>query len=989
MKAHSSGRCSSPSAIHRGVAKTAKGYPAGLCSTLISSPALLLSSLVVAGACSVGGIEPSILGVYESSDGYGMIYIGDSVSYSRLGANLAARGDECELSLIGGGLGTVNVQAGNLDTAGDENCGVTASDSSLGQLTLPTFEASTSKNSAKYTTGDDELRIHQSYSESRNSDSLNDRTIYHPGLITAAQGFWCDEEDEEDQTLAGCFEVDEGTARLDFVDNFAIGVKSMIFSNRDWGRVYADDVDRPVYFEYDADADPYHIGYFRFDDTPVVIMEPGTYYISHAQFDGVNLLVRAVDDDGNALGDGSGKVKLYINNTRLDDDATTASTENFFDGYVCMNMDVVEELTSLDDLSCDYQNRDVVTNTDNVRADRLAIFIYNDFLSLDDDGSNVAASIYVADGYFRVDAEDTTIVGEIIAEDILIKNEESITLAYQDTGTFAELYTGGTVARSGEFSLANTASASQTSSGDYVYVPSQTDNTSESGITGHIKAFALQDDGTTSSTASWDANALMTADLRRERLWSTDADGALVKLTALDDEAFAISNSLSANTIIEYTIDPNYQEGAYLGSRDSSAMIGAPYISQPVVMGGIVVFQTDDGFVYGIDGSSGELKWGYIPRPLVAGLQDYNSFYSTHPMAGQLAVLTDSDSSTSGYLVGTGQSGDLHYALKIDGSGNLSSALWTDQRSANLAHSPLLMKIGSTPYAIWLAGNSTVVARSLSSSPTEKTYDVSNRLEDSDSQLTAAPMAVVDYVLDSSGNARVQRADLYLGDSDGYIYQGELVSGSSLNNNYRISTLGHIGTSSSASDAVLYLEHATKSSAEYVTAQSSTRLKTFRMPSDDDDYRPDWTSYAGGSGYWDESGTAYTAETTFTPNTEHIQKLPSSGATITDRVTIAASVIFLPVQEETETSCNAYYYLYRLEDGYFPGNTLYRTDLTYDNVLIGTGTAYQANLMVLNNKVVVQGSSDTNLGGISGVDDVFSFTTAPSGRSGWREVTSE
>ncbi|WP_221796031.1 hypothetical protein [Oceanobacter mangrovi] len=890
----------------------------------------LCSAIVIAGACSTAGVTGAVMGVFDG----GSVEINDGSASSWKESD-----DLCNVTFSGGA--NVNVLSDDYYGSSKSDCGIEPSDTTIDRLDLPDYESTDSTKTLKVKNSTTYIYIDGTKYQQRSSK-------------------WCIGSSDCGYTQVDAVQFpDLSTGTVDYVT----------LTNSDWASISLETDSQALYLSYSSSQDSYHIGELSIANGGTLIMEPGTYFIDSLEVDSSYLVVKTKDQDGNALGDGSGQVKLYIKDQ---DD----SGNKIFNNGACINFE-----------NCDISDGSI--DTSGQYPERLAIFVYDGDLVLYD-RAKIAASLYADSGDIIIRSNSGfAFVGEMLGENISVINNSGVDFVYQDTGTFAELYSSASSGRDGEFSLAGSAVADNVSTGDYVYIPSQTDNTDESGITGHLKAFAIQSDGETSSTASWDANSLMTADDRRTKLWSTDTDGNLVLLTALDDDAFAVSSTLSTDTIIEYTIDPSYGSGAYLGDRDSSSMMGAPYISQPVVMGDIVVFQTDDGFVYAVDSQSGALKWGFIPRPLVASLQLYDSFYSSHPMAGQIAVLNEDGAETAGFIVGSALSGSLHYALEVDGSGDLEQLLWVDERTSSNAHRPILMYVGSTPTATYIGDTSEIVARSLEQDYDEDSWDVANTLEDSDSSLVAEPIAVVEYVLDSSGNARVQEAELYAGDNAGYVYQTTLVSNSKFKTTVKLETLGNIGTNSNVSDPVLYLEHATETDAEYLTAQSTTRLKTFRIPSDDDEWLPDWTSYAGGSGYWDDSGSSYTSETTFTPNTEHIQKLPSSGATITDKLTIAASVVFLPVQVETTSSCDAYYYLYQLSDGYFPSNTIYSSSVVTDNVKVGTGAAYQANVMVLNGDVVVQGNSQNNTDSLLGIDDAFTFTSSPGGRSGWREVKDE
>ena len=235
----------------------------------------LFSAAVIAGACGSGGLEPSVMNVYGTDANTGYIYISTSTAASRLGSN-AAKGS-CDISISAGALDSVNVTSDKLDSGVDSNCGLTASDAMVTQLTLPTFETSSSPYSAKFSVADNQFRVNDNYQDiyaSEGTRLAGTTVLYHPGLIDEAIGYWCDEEAKDDQVIDECFEVSENTVRTGYVDDFAIGKESIILTNRDWSRLRFDGSgadDTPLYFQYDATKDPYHIDYLRFNTATYVI----------------------------------------------------------------------------------------------------------------------------------------------------------------------------------------------------------------------------------------------------------------------------------------------------------------------------------------------------------------------------------------------------------------------------------------------------------------------------------------------------------------------------------------------------------------------------------------------------------------------------------------------------------------------------------------------------------------------------------------------
>jgi hypothetical protein len=722
-----------------------------------------------------------------------------------------------------------------------------------------------------------------------------------------------------------------------------------------------------VYFKYNPASGPYYIGKLYMTNTAEVTFEPGDYYIGDWST-GSTIKVNVTSTGG----DGSGVVKLYVN--KMNWSNVNGS---------CINVS-----------SCTFP---LVTTDTAEHPERLYIYVIDgDFKT--NDRVNIAAGIYVQNGTMDFGNNSATFIGEALAKNITLQNGTPMSVIYKDTGIFSSLYAGSsstTSYKEGTYSLAAPAVHRVSTTGSLVYVPYQTDYYEKDDGTysytgGHLEAFPMNANGTTSSVATWDVNDKMSVWDRYAKLYSVNSTGSTVLFWFLDSAAFASTGSPSQTTIIRYTLDPTYSSSTYLGNRDPDTLIGQPYTTQPVIAENLnlVLFHTDDGFLYAVDATTGGLKWGFMPRANVAGLKDYDGFYKTHSMDGQIAVSEFSSGGSSyAYVVGSAKSGSLHYALKV--TANSVEQLWEDTTSGTVAHRPVIFQIGSTYYALYLTGSKDVVVHALTSGASPNTYTMSTS-----GTLTAAPIVLESF--DLSGSSRVQTLTLYLGDSSGYVYEKVLSSSGSASGS--LTTVGHMGTTSSVADPVLYLQTATLGGYDYLTAQTGTRLKTFRLPSSST-WKSKWISFIGESGFWNDSGSTYTKETLLTPKAEHVQTLPAN-AKVTDQVEIAESVVFLPLQVEVEAtgtreaSCDAYYYLYSLDDGYFPYNTLHNDSSVTDNVLIGTGKAFKPSITVKGDSPMLLGHSEQNLptgAGTTnlGVDDAFQFTRGEPGISGWRELVDE
>jgi hypothetical protein len=961
--------------------------------------ALLMSIVfplqVMAGACDIyttetkTSIEPGVFSVY--GNGAFEINDGDTASFS-------VQDDNCKLELSSDSLHVnVSTSSSTYYPTKKSDCGLQPTNASLEKLTSapPPFDFLGSNNRAPI------LKVSNSdfgitYKYFKNSGASSRTTLNY--YITNKDGLnstgWVSGNEAYclDRNTSKCLSVVDNSVILPVwtlgTTNYTAYLSNTL--QRDWDTIEADSdggsLEGILRFQYGALGQPYRIRYLKANNIEKVVFEPGEYYIE--QFDINDDTVISVE----GVGDGSGVVKLYINNgsekVNDQDKVFIESTSSDWKGNgVCVNV-----------LGCPSSDK----SHESVQyPEKLYIYVYTGNFILKD-RVNVAAGIYVANGSLDLKLNsDSYITGEMVAANISIQNNSGIELDYQDTGMFSELYsTGGsttlvTIAKEGTYSLAAPAVHRVSTTGSLVYVPYQTDYYEKDDGTysytgGHLEAFPMNANGTTSSVATWDVNDKMSVWDRYAKLYSVNSTGSTVLFWFLDSAAFASTGSPSQTTIIRYTLDPTYSSSTYLGNRDPDTLIGQPYTTQPVIAENLnlVLFHTDDGFLYAVDATTGGLKWGFMPRANVAGLKDYDGFYKTHSMDGQIAVSEFSSGGSSyAYVVGSAKSGSLHYALKV--TANSVEQLWEDTTSGTVAHRPVIFQIGSTYYALYLTGSKDVVVHALTSGASPNTYTMSTS-----GTLTAAPIVLESF--DLSGSSRVQTLTLYLGDSSGYVYEKVLSSSGSASGS--LTTVGHMGTTSSVADPVLYLQTATLGGYDYLTAQTGTRLKTFRLPSSST-WKSKWISFIGESGFWNDSGSTYTKETLFTPKAEHVQTLPAN-AKVTDQVEIAESVVFLPLQVEVEAtgtreaSCDAYYYLYRLDNGYFPYNTLHNTAPITDNVQVGTGKAFKPSITVKGDSPMLLGHSEQNLptgaGATNlGVDDAFQFTRGEDGISGWRELVDE
>lgn len=291
--------------------------------------------------------------------------------------------------------------------------------------------------------------------------------------------------------------------------------------------------------------------------------------------------------------------------------------------------------------------------------------------------------------------------------------------------------------------------------------------------------------GTISGNAVWDAGdpSLMPASTRAAVLYSTDetptggapdsGSAALLKdlgnsTNAADLAAFDLPlNSPSVNpclpndaVVASYTIDPSYtytytdssgnshtcNYGAdggrapnwMLGSispNDAVQYLGPPGNALLLGLGGYVsyartvnsrarllLFTSNDGILYGINASSGQLAWGWTPRSFLQYLQNYPSLQTAQYFDGQFTPTDAVDTATnpqasdwSTYVVGTAQGGAYHYALKLkpDASAPLGQAwgISTPGGTSPQMQAPIIVTYGGMQYAVFVVNTQTTNAQ--------------------------------------------------------------------------------------------------------------------------------------------------------------------------------------------------------------------------------------------------------------------------------------
>ncbi len=589
-----------------------------------------------------------------------------------------------------------------------------------------------------------------------------------------------------------------------------------------------------------------------------------------------------------------------------------------------------------------------------------------------------------------------------------------------------------TIGLSGEVSEVAPAIPTVTKAGSKVFLA----GSEQSPSAGHLRAYEV--DNNDALTLSWDAADQMTVAERKSRLWSTKSDGDLKKFKSLDDAAFVASGTPTVATIKKYTLDPSYDNEAYLLNRKYSSLLGTIGENNYTMALGspsdpalwrdsdyrtyvkarkldripLVLTSSDDGFLYAFKQSDGDLLWGWTPRSIVKHMQTYSTFQFGNYMDGRFYAVDarkKSGDDYKTYIVGAARSGAMYYSLRLKDNGKLKKMAWSEEYTGHTSPGdgePQLWRHDSKVYAIYVvnngAGASTLVIRNVAKKSDEVVVTGFSF------KITAVPLI--------SGDD-----EIYLGDENGNVYRTELLDGSGVlkadsvllaDLNLTTAKLGNFVPATFPSSELTYLGITTSSDEKrYLRTQSTSRLTIFREDYVDHDsnsatadvpvWRRAWTSSSdatNNAGSWDADGD-YTADSTgslgtdtdgyFTLKTTGIPSLPP-GAVITDAAALAGDAVVLPVALALTTgACSsldvAYYYLYDLATGQFPDGKFGSRDR---HIHAGFGEPNRVSLTTTGpNKIDLIPNAPQKTDNTTGVMDGIEVTGGQrSGRNSWREL---
>jgi type IV pilus assembly protein PilY1 len=492
---------------------------------------------------------------------------------------------------------------------------------------------------------------------------------------------------------------------------------------------------------------------------------------------------------------------------------------------------------------------------------------------------------------------------------------------------------------------------------------------------GYFYAYSTDATGTVSSSPAWQLS--MTAQQRKIALYTDQGNGtAPILFTNTPSSAFNSTNP-TPQTIINYTIDPSYNSGAYLAGRANGSFLGTitSQADKPVILSRpnnpyfitsstyqqfaqknalrtpLVLFTANDGFLYAVSGgtasSQGTLQWAWMPSTLLSQLQNYGTFQSTVPMNGGLRTVDSADGSGkwATYVVGTGQSGALHYDLKLTGCGSSTSActpsisnVWFDSQSG--ATSPPT----TAPQApvIWWDANGVAYAYYFTTSGSKSYVNVMRLYDGSTSK------ASLSFTPSSAATVDVLGGKLYVGDTGGNVWSFDLTAGTTANS-LTATQVGAVANATSAGP-VRYVGIGQTANGYYLWATTDHEVNAFKftggaVASSTSGWTLWWWSTTNGSGYF--NGTTMTTTTSDPGVTSTTAPYwLDANSTITDASVVENNTLVVPVTVSSAANgcgpSTAKYDFFNLDSGVFPQNRFYlqNGNLLTSNPIIGYGTAF-------------------------------------------------
>lgn len=535
---------------------------------------------------------------------------------------------------------------------------------------------------------------------------------------------------------------------------------------------------------------------------------------------------------------------------------------------------------------------------------------------------------------------------------------------------------------------------------------------------GDLVAYGIQSDGiltnASSLTTLWDANSLMNNTNRADNIlttnvsdpsgdfYSSGSETSLTNLASADPGDFNLSSggSLTANDVANYTINPSYNSGIYLGGRQNGWWIGLPANNAPTIIsppdnGNLInnsgyenfagthanraltaVFADNDGLIYGISFNQSntdpapDYLWSWMPNGLIPRLQAYNNFWQTGSEDGGLTAV-DSNNSAGvwhSYIVGSAEMGNIFYDLQLTGTKTPEPSKTVAEYDLQNAGLSGTLPIGEPP-ATWMGNNGVVQAAwtlnvtdggSSTVTPELVLMNVSTgayaRINLSETPTSMPIFNTSGSIYFASGNNlyEISAANVQSAISDEKVGNP---STSTLPSNDVVDIGDMAPYPSTVNGSINRLQFAYSNGANYLLAESPQGLSVLKQ--NGSEWAVQWLTTTAGA-QTQNSGTLVPAPTT---GTAAILPLPS-GATISDNPLVVNNNIILPVSVQSSAdTCGlstADYIIYNLSSGQFNAGAFVSANNGNDETQImdiGYGSAYTPSVAAFNGQSLIQSSA--------------------------------
>lgn len=461
-------------------------------------------------------------------------------------------------------------------------------------------------------------------------------------------------------------------------------------------------------------------------------------------------------------------------------------------------------------------------------------------------------------------------------------------------------------------------------------------------MAGHVRAYAVAANGMPSGVESWDAGAKMNATNRATSLMAANATGTVTLLANVDAAAYSLTATTcvpDTATVVKYTVNPNYSNisgCSYLAGRQSNWYLGSfstqstgKYVDHPASglltqryptyaayarglksRAPLLMFTSNDGFLYAVNPADGSLKWGWTSRNLLSKMQNYATFQTQGATNGGFAVVDAMDGAAAwgSYLVGSFQSGAEHFSVKLDDTATPQKVVYDTVVSGGTSPGDAYGTTGTVPMhqapLVAYVGNSAFAVYVVNTGTTSTLYEVNVATG-------ASSAAALSVQVSSALFLEISTNRLWLGGADGSVWTGGVLTGNATADAAQMlkvaTTINPVG--GAVVKPVLYVGYGEVASVPYFYALDASLLTVYSIGPNG--WKPLWAASTT-AGYPYGSTSFGAASAALTPLT--------AGSVVSDQPIIVGGSLLVPVYVPGSlcVAGRGYYDFFELASGRFP-----------------------------------------------------------------------